>query len=112
VQLKGENEILQKSSVEHQNLLQAEISGLRDQLSDLKTQNSLLMADVKRHQEKALLSLVQPDEEKKAQLQKEIAENNLMMQERCVKAEREVEHLRLSLQAKVADTEAAQRELA
>ena len=34
------------------------------------------------------------------------------MQERCVKAEREVEHLRLQLQTKVTETETAQRELA
>lgn len=112
VQLKRENEILQRSSIERQNLLQGEISGLRDQLSDLNTQNQLLMSDAKRHQEKALLSLVQPDEEKKMQLQKEIAESNLVMQERCVKAEREVERLRLSLQGKVDDAETAQRELA
>lgn len=34
------------------------------------------------------------------------------MQERCVKAEREVENLRLQLQTKVKETEAAERELA
>jgi len=34
------------------------------------------------------------------------------MQERCVKAERAVERLRLSLQGKVDDAETAQRELA
>ena len=112
VQLKAENEILQKSSIERLNLLQSEISGLRDQLNDLKTQNQSLMTDVKRHQERALLSLVQPDDEKKAELEKEVGEKNLVMQERCVKAEREVEQLRLSLQTKCTDTETAQRELA
>ena len=75
-------------------MFQAEISGLRDQLNDLKNQNQLLMTDVKRHQERNLLSLVQPDDEKKAQLEKEVNERSLVMQERCVKAEREVEHLR------------------
>ena len=70
------------------------------------------MTDVKRHQERALLSLVQPDDEKKAELEKEVGEKNLVMQERCVKAEREVEQLRLSLQTKCSDTETAQRELA
>jgi len=76
-------------------------------LSDLNNQNQLLLSDAKRHQEKALLSLVQPDEEKKTQLQKEITESSLVMQERCIKAEREVERLRLSLQGKVDDGETA-----
>jgi len=76
-------------------------------LNDLNNQNQLLLSDAKRHQEKALLSLVQPDEEKKTQLQKEITESSLVMQERCIKAEREVERLRLSLQGKVDDGETA-----
>ena len=76
-------------------------------MNDLKTQNQSLMTDVKRHQERALLSLVQPDDEKKAELEKEVGEKNLVMQERCVKAEREVEQLRLSLQTKCSDTETA-----
>ena len=65
------------------------------------------MADVKRHQERALLTLVQPDEEKKAQLEKEVGEVKLVLQERCTKAEREVEHLRMSLQEKCSETETA-----
>ena len=97
MQLRAENEILQKSAIERQNLYQAEISGLKDQLNDLKNQNQTLMTDVKRHQERNLLSLVQPDDEKKAQLEKEVNERSLVMQERCVKAEREVEQMRQSL---------------
>lgn len=41
-----------------------------------------------------------------------MAEDTLVLQERCVKAEREVEHLRLSLQTKVSEAEAASKELA
>ena len=103
---------MQKSAVERQNLYQAEISGLKDQLSDLKNQNQTLMTDVKRHQERNLLSLVQPDDEKKAQLEKEVNERSLVMQERCVKAEREVEQMRQSLQSKAGEIEALKRELA
>lgn len=58
VQLKSENEILRTGAIEKQNLLHAEITGLKDQVSDLNTQNQLLLADVKRHQDRALLSLV------------------------------------------------------
>lgn len=39
-------------------MMQAEISTLRDQVSDLKMQAQLLEADKKRHQERALLTLV------------------------------------------------------
>ena len=54
-----------------------------------------------------MLTLVQPDEEKKAQLEKEVGEVKLVLQERCTKAEREVEHLRMSLQEKCSETETA-----
>lgn len=66
IQLEAEKRILEKGSVERQNLLNAEVSQLKDQVSDLSAQNQLLLADVKRHQQQALLSLVQPDEEKQA----------------------------------------------
>lgn len=49
IQLEAEKQILEKSSIERQNLLNAEISGLRDQVSDLNAQNQLLLADIKRH---------------------------------------------------------------
>jgi predicted transcriptional regulator len=72
IQLKAEKEIQAKSSSEQLNLIQCEVTGLRDQVLDLQNQNQQLMMDVKRHQERALLTLVQPDEEKKEQVDREV----------------------------------------
>ena len=68
--------------------------------------------DVKRHQERALLTLVQPDEEKKEQVDREVTQSNLALKEMCAKAEKELEHVRLQLQSKVHNSEQSQRELA
>ena len=78
-------------------MLQNEVSSLKEQLADTKVQNEILQQDIKRHQEQTLLSLIQPDQDKKAQLEKEIKEEALIAKERLIKAEKEVEKLQFEL---------------
>ena len=72
--LTAQSEIDSKEKQAKINMMQNENSSLKNQIDDLKTQNQLFEQEVKRHQEQALLSLVQPDDEKKASLEKEINE--------------------------------------